>query len=73
VKQKLAATLRVLVYGEAFDRVGEYLRMGTTTVRDAFLYFTKHVMNIYEKDWLTKLTFCNATERVPVSGAPAMR
>jgi hypothetical protein len=55
VRQKLAAALRVLVYGEAFDRVDEYMRMGMTTVRDTFLSFTKHEVEIYEKDWLRKL------------------
>jgi Plant transposon protein len=38
------------------------MRMGTTTVRDAFLSFTKHVVETYEKDWLRKLTSNEAIE-----------
>jgi Plant transposon protein len=45
-----------------FDRVDEYMRMGTTTVRDVFLSSTKHGVETYEKDWLRKLSSNEAIE-----------
>jgi hypothetical protein len=46
----VAAALRVLVYGEAFDQSDHFLRMSEESIRQSFLRLTRHITGKYFKE-----------------------
>jgi hypothetical protein len=46
----VAASLRVLVYGEAFDQFDHFLRMSEEIIRPSFLRLARHITGKYFKE-----------------------
>lgn len=54
--QKFVAALRVLAYGEEYDRVHEYVRLSETTVNDTLFRFARFVIHSFGRIFFRILT-----------------
>ncbi|XP_074277034.1 uncharacterized protein LOC141600689 [Silene latifolia] len=66
--QKCTMAIRMLAYGDSADRIDEYLRVGESTARECFEYFTNAVISHFRNEYL-RIPTVEDTQRLLQIGA----
>ncbi|XP_074315931.1 uncharacterized protein LOC141652346 [Silene latifolia] len=65
---KCTMAIRMLAYGDSADRIDEYLRVGESTARECFEYFTNAVISHFRNEYL-RIPTVEDTQRLLQIGA----